>query len=314
MDLFEAGAEPAPSSVAALNSWAERQGLQIRPVYITAPSTADLSLGYVAPLKELEQKLEAHVHNLGFQPTLPAKVLVDNTSSRKGRVECFLDFAEREGAEAIALTSHGRSGLDRFLMGSFAEALLQQSSWPVFFLTHAEGWSRARGEKPSVFFATDFSPSARAAFERFLTEYRLGDLRLVLFHSINFPVPYAPIGSEYVPENYFAEQEAWAKQMAAEWTQRARDAGVEIKAIVSYGGMSVLTGREVLDAAKAENSELIVLATASGPVERTLLGSVAFDIFRARKVPVLIYGPSAVAAASVKNDVSQPASSSGRVS
>lgn len=315
-DIFETENDPAPSSVAALNEWVSQQGFQIRPIYITAPSTADLSLGYVVPVKELEQKLEAHVKNLGFQPTLPAQVLIDDTCSRRGRIGCFLDYAEKEGAAAIALTSHGRSGIDRFMLGSFAEAVLRESPWPVFFLTSEEGWRPTRDQKRTIFFTTDFSAASREAFGQFLSRFHLGDSRVVIFHSVNFPVPYAPVGTEYVPENYFAEQEAWAKQMGAEWTALGKAAGVDTRADIRYGGMNMLTGKDVLAAARAEGSSLLVMATASGPVERTLLGSVAFDLFRARQVPVLVYGPMAVAAAKSAgkdNSDRRPATSSGRV-
>jgi hypothetical protein len=71
---------------------------------------------------------------------------------------------------------------------------------------------------------------------------------------------------------------------------------VETKAEVRLGGLNLLAGKEVIAAAKAEEATIIVMATASKPLERTLLGSVAFDIFRARQLPVLIYGPSSIAA------------------
>jgi nucleotide-binding universal stress UspA family protein len=46
--------------------------------------------------------------------------------------EAILQTAERLGADAITVASHGRSGLARTVMGSVAEAILRGSSKPVF--------------------------------------------------------------------------------------------------------------------------------------------------------------------------------------
>ncbi len=43
----------------------------------------------------------------------------------------ILEFASTDGADLVALTTHGRSGLDRFLAGSVAETLLVQGRVPL---------------------------------------------------------------------------------------------------------------------------------------------------------------------------------------
>ena len=54
-------------------------------------------------------------------------------------VECV---RERD-ADLVAMTTHGRSGLGRFLFGSVAEAVLRQAEVPVFFLRQTEKQARA---------------------------------------------------------------------------------------------------------------------------------------------------------------------------
>ena len=46
--------------------------------------------------------------------------------------------AREAGADLIAMTTHGRSGLGRLLFGSVAEALLRQAPVPVFLLRQTE--------------------------------------------------------------------------------------------------------------------------------------------------------------------------------
>jgi len=60
--------------------------------------------------------------------------------------------ARKAGADLIAMTTHGRSGLGRLLFGSVAEALLRQAHVPVFLLrqTEAEMAKRQRKVKEAI--------------------------------------------------------------------------------------------------------------------------------------------------------------------
>jgi nucleotide-binding universal stress UspA family protein len=46
--------------------------------------------------------------------------------------------ARQTGADLIAMTTHGRSGLGRLLFGSVAEAVLRESRLPVFLMRVTE--------------------------------------------------------------------------------------------------------------------------------------------------------------------------------
>lgn len=57
-------------------------------------------------------------------------------------VEAILDAAEREGADLIALASHGRSGLSRVFYGSVAAGVLHRADRPLLLirsLNHTQG-------------------------------------------------------------------------------------------------------------------------------------------------------------------------------
>jgi len=45
--------------------------------------------------------------------------------------EAILDYAEQVGVDMIVMGTHGRSGLDRFLVGSVAERVIRMSDVPV---------------------------------------------------------------------------------------------------------------------------------------------------------------------------------------
>jgi len=60
-------------------------------------------------------------------------------------VEVILDTAEHEGADLIALASHGRSGLSRVFYGSVAAGVLHRADRPLLLIrsqgqTHRADW------------------------------------------------------------------------------------------------------------------------------------------------------------------------------
>jgi nucleotide-binding universal stress UspA family protein len=44
------------------------------------------------------------------------------------------DFAEENGFDLIAITTHGRKGLERFILGSETEKIIREARCPVLAL------------------------------------------------------------------------------------------------------------------------------------------------------------------------------------
>lgn len=63
-----------------------------------------------------------------------AGVRVDTDVRRGEAVEEILLGARAARVDLIAMTTHGRSGLNRLLFGSIAEAVLRQTEVPVFMM------------------------------------------------------------------------------------------------------------------------------------------------------------------------------------
>jgi nucleotide-binding universal stress UspA family protein len=70
---------------------------------------------------------------------------------RRGQPAEEIVLAAREtGADLIAMTTHGRSGLGRLLFGSVAEAVLRESRLPVFLMRVTEAQVAAHAAEASV--------------------------------------------------------------------------------------------------------------------------------------------------------------------
>ena len=73
------------------------------------------------------------------------------TQVRRGQpAEEIVAAARDTGADLIAMTTHGRSGLGRLLFGSVAEAVLRESRLPVFLMRVTEAQVTARAAQVAV--------------------------------------------------------------------------------------------------------------------------------------------------------------------
>ena len=82
----------------------------------------------------------------------------------------------------IVVSSRGRHGTGRVLLGSFAESLLLHSRLPVLFLTHSQRAPRKGHDPGKVLFPTDLSDFSRKAFDLFLDQAKaLGSEIMVHF-------------------------------------------------------------------------------------------------------------------------------------
>ena len=97
-------------------------------------NTAD-ALEYLAPLAEELRRRGIRVR----------------TQVRRGEpVDEIVDCAREVDADLIAMTTHGRSGLGRWLFGSVAEAVLRQAEIPVFLMRMTSAQVTAGAARPAL--------------------------------------------------------------------------------------------------------------------------------------------------------------------
>ena len=87
----------------------------------------------------VDRKLEAQQYLDRLTEELQAKGIRASAEVLLGEpVDELVAAARRAGADLIAMTTHGRSGLGRLLFGSVAEAVLRAAPLPVFLLRATE--------------------------------------------------------------------------------------------------------------------------------------------------------------------------------
>jgi nucleotide-binding universal stress UspA family protein len=194
-------------------------------------------------------------------------------------------MADEEGAELVAMATHGRSGLGRWILGSVADRVLHLTRKPVF-LVHA----RADGEVSSIQLKKILVPLDGSSTGESVLPFvkRLAaDLgaSLVLEGVI---VPSAALYSgTFIPSSppVLDEMEAGSKEYLDEIAATIRKEGIPVTTRVDVG----YAAETILEAAAATGSDLIALCThgRSGP-ERWIRGSTADAIIRHADRPCLI--------------------------
>lgn len=80
-------------------------------------------------------KTEALIYLEKVQRDLKAKGVVAHCLAQEGDVASeIIFFAEKQGFDLVAMATHGRTGIDRFVMGSVAEKVVRGTVKPVLLI------------------------------------------------------------------------------------------------------------------------------------------------------------------------------------
>jgi nucleotide-binding universal stress UspA family protein len=119
-------------------------GMEVALVRVVVPTLKPVpvdevliqSAGAVPSIERMLEEANAYLRAVAATPAFEGlKVL---TTVRSGEAPHEIIVSAREvGADVIAMTTHGRTGLKRLLFGSVAEAVLRMADIPVFMLRAA---------------------------------------------------------------------------------------------------------------------------------------------------------------------------------
>lgn len=140
--LFATDGSTASDHAAAMAvSLARTHNAHLTAVYVIDPYPY-LGIGEINPLgfqsymaaaQELSVKAFSHITQLATQDgaVVPVETrLVENVAAHKG----ILQAAETEAADLIVVGSHGRSGLEKLILGSIAAKVVAHSTRPVLIV------------------------------------------------------------------------------------------------------------------------------------------------------------------------------------
>ncbi|WP_049890589.1 universal stress protein [Natrinema versiforme] len=199
--------------------------------------------------------------------------------------EEILEYADEHGIELIAMGTHGRTGVNRYVAGSVTERVVRESPVPVL-TTRATDRDEPIENYDEILLPTDGSDAAAVAVEHGLVIAKQANARV---HAVNIVNVNNVAASPHVaaPRDVLDAFESEGEAMTDAVATRARDADVDAVTAVREGIPS--TG--LLEYADENDIELIAMGTHGRTgLERYLLGSTTERTVRHADVPVLTVG------------------------
>lgn len=197
--------------------------------------------------------------------------------------QAIANAATRERADLIAMSTHGRSGLDRLRFGSVAEGVIRRAPVPALLVRGIAAWDRSGIDR--ILVPLDRSAASEAVLPIVSCLAGPFDVGIELLHVVEPTLPLAgrEAGEKSVHET---EVEGYLAKVAALLEAR----GLRVRATVRAGFPA-----EVIPTVTAETKSGLVAMSTQGRsgLGRLFLGSVAERVLRSVSVPVLLWKPPA---------------------
>lgn len=198
--------------------------------------------------------------------------------------DCILEYAAEYGVDLIAMGTHGRTGVRRYVLGSVAERVVRLADVPVLTVRLTEDRPHCYPYE-DVLVPTDGSATAAAAAKWAVD---VAGTYGATVHALSV-VDSASLGLDVRSLDHADEVEAAAREAVDEVRAAAREAGVSATGDVTTG----TTYREIGAYVDRHGIDLVVVGRRGGSdLERYLLGGVADRTLRTSHVPVVtVPGP-----------------------
>jgi nucleotide-binding universal stress UspA family protein len=194
----------------------------------------------------------------------------------------ILAYALEKNIDLIAMTTHGRGGMARFLFGSVAATVVRKAQLPVLLTRPGIPHPTRPLKRILVSVAGSETPNDLLTTVKSLA--RGPDTDIVLFHAVPPVQDPAPQWALETPLSLNSRPEHYLQELADSLEEQGYTAWP-----------SVLSGdpeEKILEQAKKLDVDLIALAThARTGLERLMAGSVAEGVLRKSPVSVLLQKP-----------------------
>jgi nucleotide-binding universal stress UspA family protein len=201
--------------------------------------------------------------------------------------EAVIEQAASDRDTLIAMATHGRSGIDRWLMGSVAEKILRGTNNPLLLVRATQRGPSEREEMiKRVIVPLDGSPLAERVLPHVTALAKTLAFETVLLRAYNVKQVLSTF-EDYIPDWDLLEAEARGEAVSY-LDRRVQELKSQGLAQVSSCASEKEAAQEIIDLA-AEPDTLIAMSThGRSGVKRWMLGSVTEKVVRHSKSPVLV--------------------------
>lgn len=225
----------------------------------------------------------------GIATTFP-EATVTCTVEKGSAVETIIEKGETDTGMLITMATHGRSGLNRFLLGSVAEKVMRGTANPILLIRAADEAKAAGEEKlTSVIVPLDGSELAESVLPMVAGVAKELGLEVVLFRAYHIPYNAYAGDDGYYAVNY-DELISGVRDEAKEYLEKKvaeiKKLGVEKVSMLIKEGFA---GDEIITLGRKTPDNLIAMCShGRSGVKRWVLGSVTETVVRHSGDPVLV--------------------------
>jgi nucleotide-binding universal stress UspA family protein len=229
------------------------------PPYFTEAQLADLSRQYKDSLNEADRALQAFAVRV-CPGCSASRAILDMRP-----VDAILKIAREKGSDLVVMGTHGRSGFNRFLLGSVAERILRESTIPIVTVRAAADSAAGARSIQKILCPVNDSPTAKYALQK--------AARLA-----------AALGAEltalYVVESHEPER----RPDLCEWLSESERQACRVQHIVEAGDAA----DRILNTAQRMSADLLVVGAQHHLfADSTVLGTTTVRVVRHSPIPVL---------------------------
>lgn len=285
--------ERALPVAAALSQATQARLVLVRAIRAINSSLAEFDSAQFDAIQEAEDYLEVIARQLAWRGApIEVSVLTETPA------DAIMDVVKLHRADLIVMSTHGRSGLLRWVYGSVAEAVLARSHVPVW-LVRATGDVLpviSTGTPPQLLTPLDGSAFSEAVLPIATSIARAQGYTLVLLRVVTpptLPIVEPALAPPELFSNQLMGQEAEAQAYLSGLADSLTREGLTVRTVVRVG----LAARAILDEMQASSVSLVAMATHGHTgLSRMVYGSIAAEVLYHGAKPLLLVRPASLEA------------------
>jgi len=261
----------------------------IELVYVLSPDGLNWTGTFSGPwVNRLKPYVEQAYAKLPFKADF--KILPSPKVSLRSDVKKLCDYAKKEKAQILVLQTHGRRGVERFFLGSFAETVLLTSKVPVLLFNPEAELPKAVHR---ILLPVDLSPGSKAAAKKLIPYAKKLGAEVMIYHKM--PDPIEPIvqsgvymaGGGWINLEQFRTKDFGKRSKSCEdLVDLFKKSGVKAQAHVD--DQPGLIAERIRQSCEKNSCGMVAVLSQSGPIETLLMGSITRDLARELRHPLFV--------------------------
>jgi nucleotide-binding universal stress UspA family protein len=276
--------KPVIAHAVALSQWYHARVTALHVFASWAPPGSLAAYpGWMMQIPEARESISQELQAI-VEPFAAAGVTVPLLTMEGDPAEAIVRCAAETKADLIVMGTHGRSGFDRFTLGSVTEKVLRKASCPVLTLPPGAAAAPQAVEYRQILCPTDFSQCSRDAMRLAMSMALRTRASLTVVHVVEMAEGYDSVSDTEFPDTLRQRKGDEARTLLHGWVPDDPQRAIEVVEVVAFGKPY----REILRTAAERHADLIVIGVRGrGRVDLSLFGSTTNQMVRRATCPVI---------------------------